>query len=573
MFELNLQLSVSMATWAAGLYFLVSFIVLPIVNYVRGPYRSPLKALRGPPVLHWFFGSVPVRELKAIREVNLNIEWVPEYGRVYTYITQNRKRIVFLGDLQAVHHCLLTRPSLYVKHPVALRIVNIFFGKGLLGVDGPEHKRDRKVAFPAFTQKAVDKLAPCFLEHAQNLVDRWDRLVSQDAKGDVKAGRGLVVNAFSEFALVTLDMIGDAGFNYQFDSVKGRDTELAVAFSKIFHLMTTGSIYSLLRIQFDSISKVGRLLKIKEEVELQNARKVVHDCARQLVNDAKEEALRLKKGGIANEDEEAKDLLSLLVRSNLSDNVKPSERMTDEEVIQIVPTFLSAGHETTSTALSFAAHSLTSDPDGLRAQQRLRAELSSAENWDTDAKGLDSLVYLDAVCREVLRLHNPVMQVRRGVTQPDVIPLSEPIRLADGTMTKAVSVVPGDSVILPIRFMNTDEKIWGPDSNKFVPERWLPSDHEFYRGELPDSVKDVKYGWSHIQTFTVGPRNCIGMRMAILEFKAVLAKVVANFDLKPLTLPGEEPIIIEPRNAAVGRPVVIGREKEGYQVPIRIRKL
>lgn len=80
------------------------------------------------------------------------------------------------------------------------------------------------------------------------------------------------------------------------------------------------------------------------------------------------------------------------VKSNLSPDTKPSERMSDEEVVSMVPTFLAAGHETTSSALAWAAYALTYK-DGVDKQKRLRDELLDPENdgWQQDFKKTDAL--------------------------------------------------------------------------------------------------------------------------------------------------------------------------------------
>ena len=73
-------------------------------------------------------------------------------------------------------------------------------------------------------------------------------------------------------------------------------------------------------------------------------------------------------------------------------------------------TFTLAGMDTTSNALSRILHQLALHPD---AQDKLRAELMEAQgDPDGDAdmtyEQLEKLSYLDAVCRETLRVFAPV---------------------------------------------------------------------------------------------------------------------------------------------------------------------
>ncbi|KDN47625.1 hypothetical protein RSAG8_03415, partial [Rhizoctonia solani AG-8 WAC10335] len=100
-----------------------------------------------------------------------------------------------------------------------------------------------------------------------------------------------------------------------------------------------------------------------------------------------------------------KDIMTALLRHNPV--VAPQDRMTDEEVLAQVNGLAFAGHDSTSPALS---HTIDLLPEHQDVQANLRDEIHEAyrlygKNIDYDQ--LDSLPYLDAVCRESLRLHAP----------------------------------------------------------------------------------------------------------------------------------------------------------------------
>lgn len=76
--------------------------------------------------------------------------------------------------------------------------------------------------------------------------------------------------------------------------------------------------------------------------------------------------------------------------------------------------FISAGQDTTSHALSRILDQLAHNPElqtKLRKEIREAREANGRENFDYDT--LISLPYLDAVCRETLRLYPPVSDVKR----------------------------------------------------------------------------------------------------------------------------------------------------------------
>ena len=76
-------------------------------------------------------------------------------------------------------------------------------------------------------------------------------------------------------------------------------------------------------------------------------------------------------------------------------------------------TFILAGMDTTSNALSRILHLLAQHPD---VQEKVRAEIIEAQGGDRSDLSYEDLIklpYLDAVCRETLRLHAPVILGRR----------------------------------------------------------------------------------------------------------------------------------------------------------------
>lgn len=100
-----------------------------------------------------------------------------------------------------------------------------------------------------------------------------------------------------------------------------------------------------------------------------------------------------------------------------------------------VPTFLVAGHETTSTAIMWALFSLTQHPE---IQRKLRDELFSVRTENPSMEELQALQYLEMFVREVLRYHSPVPLTDRAATKDDAIPLDTPFVGRDGVERKYV---------------------------------------------------------------------------------------------------------------------------------------
>jgi cytochrome P450 len=80
------------------------------------------------------------------------------------------------------------------------------------------------------------------------------------------------------------------------------------------------------------------------------------------------------------------------------------DRLSEEELVAQMTIFLLAGTETTSSALTWILHLLALHPD---VQDKLRNELKEAHenNDELSHDQLLSLPFLEAVCRETLRLY------------------------------------------------------------------------------------------------------------------------------------------------------------------------
>ena len=70
------------------------------------------------------------------------------------------------------------------------------------------------------------------------------------------------------------------------------------------------------------------------------------------------------------------------------------------------------------------------------------------------------------------------------MTKDVVLPLSEPIRMRDGTMSNVVHLPKGTEIIPDVGAANCDTTLWGPDAHEWRPERWLEP--------LPTVLEDVR---------------------------------------------------------------------------------
>ncbi|CCO38044.1 Cytochrome P450 3A9 [Rhizoctonia solani AG-1 IB] len=258
-----------------------------------------------------------------------------------------------------------------------------------------------------------------------------------------------------------------------------------------------------------------------------------------------------------------KDIMTALLRQNLV--VAPQDQMTDEEVLSQVNGLAFAGNDTTSSALSQVINLLAKHQE---VQEKLRDEVHAAHRnhgKNLDYEQLNSLSYLDAVCRESLRLHAPGAFAIRVATKDWTLPLHYAVKTKDGKATLTEIRVPkGTTVHVALRAANKDERTWGADAEEFKPDRWLEP--------LPESVSNARIPgiYSSMMTFLGGPRACPGMKFSQLEMKIILSGLVSSFKFDP----SEDKI--KWKATGIAKPHVQqpdGRVSRNPMMPIRVTAL
>ncbi|KDN42044.1 hypothetical protein RSAG8_07089, partial [Rhizoctonia solani AG-8 WAC10335] len=364
-----------------------------------------------------------------------------------------------------------------------------------------------------------------------------------------------VVDVFKWVHLVSLEIIGQAGIGHSFGILEGNVPDYLDASRDVFPLMLE-MWYLLPFITF--LSKLGPAFFRRAIVELiphrpvqrmKNVVDTMHKTAVEIMKRKREGTLlsltalwtlkwlperissveimkrkreALENGTLDSQVAAGKDIMTALLRQNLV--VAPQDQMTDEEVLAQVNGLTFAGHDTSSSALSRTI-SLLAEHQGV--QDKLRDEIRQAyhlhgKNLDYDQ--LNSLSYLDAACRESLRLYLPGTFLDRVATKDCNLPLEYPVKSKDGkAMIANIHVAKGTTLHLSLQAANKDERTWGSDAGEFKPDRWLEP--------LPTSVTNSRMPgiYSSTMTFSGGPRACPGVKFAQLQMKIVLSSLVSSF--------------------------------------------
>ncbi|EKM75926.1 hypothetical protein AGABI1DRAFT_45687 [Agaricus bisporus var. burnettii JB137-S8] len=519
------------------------YALFKLTKFVWWEYISnPLKDVPGPVSPSLLSGHIQelVADFSAVLE-----EWASRYGNIIKYKSFLATSEVVIMDAKAINH-IMNDPS-YQKPTMTKMFISGILGPGIVIVEGYEHQKQRKVMNPAFGAAQIRELTEIFVEKALELRDVWAQEIQNQTQGNVHQAK---INALEGLSKTTLDVIGLAAFNYKFDSLKGEKNELNTAFSALF---TTEFSFSFAAFCRMALGKYYWILPLSGDKAVRRAKETMDRISIQLVNES--------RAAIASEGQDKnfnrrRDLLSLLVKANVSADLPEHQRMNEKDVLAQIPTFIIAGHETTSTAATWALFALSTHPD---IQTKLREELFTIQTDNPSMDELNSLPYLDAVLRETLRLHTPSPSVLRVSTKDDILPLAKPFVDEKGRLRDMLELKKGQIVLIPIKAINKSVETWGEDAKEFKPERWE---------SIPEGTSTIQGVWGNMLTFLGGPRACIGFRFALVEFvaKALLFTLVRTFDFQ-LAVPVDD---IGRRMYVAERPMLRSDPKAGGQMPLLI---
>ncbi|WP_135820818.1 cytochrome P450 [Halostella litorea] len=379
-------------------------------------------------------------------------ETLAGYGDVVGYSVAGQDMVTVLHP-DHVERVLVTDADSYGKWQLQ-NFGTSFAPNGLLFAEGEQWRTQRTLAQPAFQLDRVRAYGDRMTAFAHEMAAEW--------------GDGDRVVANERFSDLTLRILADSLFDVDVDA-DGRGEAITRAADELNR-------------RADSSSATAFVPEWVPTPANRRFKRAQADFA-----DAVDELIAARRADPEGHD----DLLAMLMAAG-----EDGEGMSDEELRDTTLTFLFAGHETTSLALTYTAYLLAEHPD---VRERLEAELDDAlGGGPPDVLDLPALDYLDSVCRESLRLYPPAYVIFRETR--------EPVELGGYR-------IPADTKMTLPQFKIHRDGRWYDDPDAFRPDRWTDE----FEADLPD------YAYF---PFGGGPRHCIGMRFARMELKLVLATLL-----------------------------------------------
>ncbi|GAV77627.1 p450 domain-containing protein, partial [Cephalotus follicularis] len=422
----------------------------------------------------------------AVKAIRSEAFFIPLYELYLTYggifrLTFGPKSFLIVSDPSIAKHILRENSKAYSKGILA-EILDFVMGKGLIPADGEIWRVRRRAIVPALHLKYVAAMINLFGQATNRLCKKLDAAASD----------GEDVEMESLFSRLTLDIIGKALFNYDFDSLTN-DTGIVEA------------IYTVLREAEDrSIAPIPTWeIPIWKDISPRQ-RKVT--AALKLANDTLNDLIAICKKMVDEEElqfheeymnEQDPSILHFLLASG--DDVS-SKQLRDD-----LMTMLIAGHETAAAVLTWTFYLLSKEPSVLA---KLRDEVDSVlgDRFPT-IEDMKRLKYTTRVINESLRLYpQPPVLIRRSL-EDDVLG-NYPIKR-------------GEDIFISVWNLHRSPFLWD-DADKFNPERW-PLD-----GPNPN---ETNQNFCYLP-FGGGPRKCVGDMFASFETVVAVAMLIRRFNFQ-----------------------------------------
>ena len=370
-------------------------------------------------------------------------------------------------DPDLTKQVLADRAHEFRKSPFIEQILRPALGDGLLTAAGDSWRAQRRLAEPAFRSDKIDELVPSFARTGAAATERL-----------LRSGSGTPVEVLGVMEEASLDaimdaLVGAASSNLDRSQIR-REVAIYIATLGQVDLLDLAGVPAWLPRPWRSRGYVA-------------ARRLRESAARVI-------AERRKSGVFGN------DLLSFLIRAQESDL---DAQLTNEQLVDNVLTFISAGFETTPLAVTWTLSILANLPE---LQQQLADEAEEVcPNCTITAERIQRLELHGRVIQEAMRLYPPVASI--GLS-----PIAR-------TKVAGVALRPGDHITIAIYLLHRHKRLWD-DPSAFDPDRFTPARSR------------ARHRFAYLP-FGAGKRICIGMRLATVEATVILASAIRRAVFAP----------------------------------------
>ncbi|MGN9837218.1 cytochrome P450 [Nonomuraea sp. H19] len=335
-------------------------------------------------------------------------------------------------------------------------------GNGVLLAEGDLHLRQRRLMQPMFNKPSVNDYIDAMHTYSTAMVESW-------ADRDV-------VELYPEFYRLATRVVIDTLF-----STKMSESDVELVRAKM-------------PIVISGIEKRGalppRLFDTIPTPENRAFYSAISDL-RSLGDRLVDARLRMER-----ERDARADLMDVLTETDDEVARRDNDRA---QILNEFLTFLTAGSETTPSAIAWSCYLLGRHPE---IQEEVRAEVAGFDPGANTVAAIQQLPLLQAVVKEALRLYPPVWALGRRTLQT--------------TTLGGYELPPGTQVFYSVYSIQRDENVYD-EPNEFRPRRWIGD--------------DKKYPRTAFLPFGAGVRNCIGEHFAWIEISIAIVNILKRYEL------------------------------------------
>nr|QNS29974.1 cytochrome P450 [Nothapodytes nimmoniana] len=412
-------------------------------------------------------------------------KWMNEYGPIYRLAAGPRNFVVVNDPAIAKH--VLRNYGKYSKGLIS-EVSEFLFGSGFAIAEGQLWTIRRRAVLPSLHKKYLSVIVEqVFCKCAERLVENLK----------VDALNSSAVNMEQKFSQLTLDVIGLAVFNYNFDSL----TTDSPIIDAVYTALKEAEARSTDLLPYWKIKALCKI--IPRQVKAEKAVTLIRKTVQELVTKCKQ--IVEIEGEKRSEEEYVNEADPSILRFLLASREEVSNVQLRDDLLSL----LVAGHETTGSVLTWTSYLLSKDPSSLsKAQEEVDRVLQGRPpNYDD----IKDLKFLTRCINESMRLYpHPPVLIRRAQVA-DLLPGNYKVNA-------------GQDVMISVYNIHHSSQIWDR-AEEFVPERF---DLE---GPVPNETNtDFRF-----IPFSGGPRKCVGDQFALLEAIVSLAVVLQHisFELVP----------------------------------------
>jgi cytochrome P450 len=387
-----------------------------------------------------------------------------KHGDTFRLMIGFGKSVVFSRDAAFAQYTLQKNQKNYTKSTIQTVDLAKYVGKGLLTAEGDHWKKQRRLIQPAFHKKQLATLLGTVLEAIQTELLKIKTGSAQD-----------IFPVFNDLAFQTV-------VKALFSSVVNPSEikRLQQITEETQQMLVKELRQPYLKWWFHASGKLKSVLRLTAE-----AREIL----RNLIHDRK---LSKKKEG---------DLLDMLLDARYEDG----SAMEEDQLIDEILILFTAGHETTSNALTFTCELLARHPE---VQENILSEVKKASSKNEDLmEYMKACPYTKQVVEESMRLYPPAYFIDRINIEEDVF--------------NGVKIPKGTNLLFSLHEIQIHPEFW-EEPEAFKPERF--------------SEGSKKYS-SHYYPFGAGPRMCIGNNFAMYEMILAVSEVVSKYKISEKTTP------------------------------------